>query len=300
MVMTEALNNYAFSSSVDIEVDSIAPNSEISVDWASLHTDFLGDAVDPMNDIDMITLVMWNLTEAEFQQKLNDDALASSDALAFSVVQTENEITTASLFDFTGVDGYPIEKEVLLAFFDPEVHDPEAHMYTVMAEEGTKLGKGTQMLKGFKIDPESENTEVVIDDESMSLTFEVDLQTLAPTVLPAGVPDITVNWSDLELNAMGREFLPGNIEEVLVARYSESPEELEGDNFLKLREIATDLYTGPVEVGRSMSLASLENEDGEAFGGIDEDGTWILGLVCTRCANPAPWYLTILEPCSGE
>src|SRR5690349_15516307 len=58
MVMTEALNNYAFSSSVDIEVDSIAPNSEISVDWASLHTDFLGDAVDPMNDIDMITLVM--------------------------------------------------------------------------------------------------------------------------------------------------------------------------------------------------------------------------------------------------
>ena len=30
--------------------------------------------------------------------------------------------------------------------------------------------------------------------------------------------------------------------------------------------------------------------------GFTADGTWILGLTCSTCANPAPLFLTVLEP----
>ena len=38
--------------------------------------------------------------------------------------------------------------------------------------------------------------------------------------------------------------------------------------------------------------------DGKAFTGISTSGTWIVALRCGSCRNPAPWYLTVLKPCS--
>jgi hypothetical protein len=38
--------------------------------------------------------------------------------------------------------------------------------------------------------------------------------------------------------------------------------------------------------------------NGAGFPGIDDTGTWLVGLICGNCRNPAPWYMTILKPCS--
>mgnify|MGYP005741916403 CR=1 FL=1 len=32
------------------------------------------------------------------------------------------------------------------------------------------------------------------------------------------------------------------------------------------------------------------------FTGFSGDGIWILALTCSTCANPAPLFLTVLEP----
>ena len=34
-----------------------------------------------------------------------------------------------------------------------------------------------------------------------------------------------------------------------------------------------------------------------AFPVMVVNGTWLLGLTCGNCRNPAPWYMTILKPC---
>jgi len=47
-----------------------------------------------------------------------------------------------------------------------------------------------------------------------------------------------------------------------------------------------------------VNLSTFTNESGQPFTGIDDTGTWVLALSCGDCRNPAPWYLTILEPCS--
>lgn len=47
-----------------------------------------------------------------------------------------------------------------------------------------------------------------------------------------------------------------------------------------------------------LNLSTLTEETSAApFTGIDGTGTWILALKCTKCTNPAPWFLTILTAC---
>jgi hypothetical protein len=42
----------------------------------------------------------------------------------------------------------------------------------------------------------------------------------------------------------------------------------------------------------------LANRD-NTWQGIEEEGTWFMALTCTRCPNPAPSFLTVLEPCGS-
>ena len=66
----------------------------------------------------------------------------------------------------------------------------------------------------------------------------------------------------------------------------------------RLENIADELYRAPAAAGATVDLTTLiEATTGAPFTGIDGTGTWILALNCGECSNPAPWFLTILEPC---
>ena len=49
---------------------------------------------------------------------------------------------------------------------------------------------------------------------------------------------------------------------------------------------------------RETDLALAKDSSGKAFAGFDngKEGTWLMGLMCGTCTNPAPIMLTILEP----
>lgn len=54
--------------------------------------------------------------------------------------------------------------------------------------------------------------------------------------------------------------------------------------------------------GSKKLLSELVDAEGAPFPGIDASGgTWIVALQCGSCwgAVPAPWFLTVLEPCSA-
>lgn len=296
VVHADAANNYAFSSTFTIGVTPVAPNSELSFDWSGVTKDFLGHDVDPLADIDMVTLLMWKLSQQELETRLNDDSLAQRDLVALAMIYTENAVTSGGLYDFTSFR-MPIDPSMLLAYLDPEAYDPATHSYTVMAVNGTTAGKGTRMLQSFRLDSSSDNTSVTLDSSSTKLDYTVDLQSLQPTGLPAGRADMAIDWSGMTVNALGNDFVPTSIDEVLVARYSLTPEQMEAQ-FLDLDLIADEMWRGEVSSGTSLALSSLKNADGEAFTGIDDNGTWIVALRCGGCANPAPWYLSTLETCT--
>jgi hypothetical protein len=68
-------------------------------------------------------------------------------------------------------------------------------------------------------------------------------------------------------------------------------------NFLNLESIADGWWSGAVVAGASIDLSGLKDAGGVAFPGVDDTGVWMAALFCGNCNNPAPWSITILQPC---
>ena len=299
LVEASPANDYSFSSTISIDTVPVAPRTTLTFDWSAVTSDFLKHPMSPTTDVDMVSLLMWSIDQQSFEQKLNDDALAQSDLVAITMLYTNQAITSGTTDDLT-VFGQAIDPNDMIGYLDPSLYPPAQHTYTVMVVTGTTAGKGTRMVKVFTIDPSSTNTQVPIDSNSTQLAYQVDLHSLQPTQIPVGSNSIAVDWSSIALNAMGREFVTNKIDDVTVAHYDHTPTELEG-LFLDLDEpgVATGKWEAPVSSGSSIVLSSLVDTSNSPFPGIDATGTWILGLRCTSCQNPAPWYLTVLRPCGG-
>lgn len=289
-------NNYTFTSTLMLGEVAVAPRSELSFDWSEVMIDFSKHAVEPAADIDMVSLIVWKLSSAELAVKLNDDDLSQRDFESMVMIYTEDATTSGTLFEFTSF-GSDVDREVLLAYLDPNTLDPATHTYTAMASTGTTPGKGTRMIQSFRLDESSTNTHVALNSDSTALQYEVDLTSLQPVEVPTAEAGITIDWAGMTANAMGAEFDPTAITEVIVARYSIDAAELEAQ-FLDIELIADELYRGNVVSGSSFALADTTSSSGAAFSGIDDGGNWLVALMCGTCTNPAPWFITSLRPCA--
>jgi hypothetical protein len=296
LLMANPANNYSFTSDITVSVTSVAPNTELTFDWSTLTKDFIGHSMDAAASVDMAVVILWQLTHEQMQEKLNNDDLAAADAAAAIALYTEKMRTNGSIFEFVVAGGGELPREELMTRLDPTQFDPAQYTYTVMPSEGTFLGRGVKAVQAFRLDPASANTRVDITEQSTALTYAVDLQSLTPIKFPAGTNAVTVDWSDMETNALGRPFVERSIYEVMVAHYAMTPAELEAQ-FLDLELIADQMWRGDVPAGDDLSLTELVDANGQPFTGIDGTGTWVLALICGTCGNPAPWYLTRLETC---
>ncbi len=307
-------NDYAFTSTLSFPPIAVKPDSNLTFEWGGTTKDFLKHSLDPMNNVDSVNLMLWKLTQSELETKLNDDALAQRDLAIIATVYTQKMLTSSELFDFTSV-GTPLTPCQILPFVqalnpDPNGHpecadwamnvgdgyDPAAHIYTVMLATGEELGQGTRMIQSFKLDPASTNTTVTIDSTSTVLDYSVDLHSLTPTMVPAGTPALSIDWTGLTTNGLGKPFNKP-ITRARIGRYTQTPAEMEAQ-FLDLDMIADKMWSADVPGGMTMDLSQLTDDMGQPFPGIDASYTWIVALDCGSCANPAPWYLSLLEPCT--
>ena len=193
----------------------------------------------------------------------------------------------------------------MLGYLDATVYSPDEYSYIFMVAEGTVFGKGTKMLAFFQPDPEEANTEIRLTDSSAALDYSVDLTSLSPIAIPPGTPDIVLDWTDedsaLGTNAMGAEWIANRITDVKIAHYRSLDIADLKDRFVDMELIADEMWTAFLSAGQRVNLATLTNEEGEAFAGIDDTGTWVISLICGRCTHPSPWFLSVLRPCAeGE
>jgi hypothetical protein len=186
--------------------------------------------------------------------------------------------------------------DTVLTYFDAANYPPAYNTYMVTAATGSVFGQGTKMFQLFRLDPSTTNTTVKLTNASTQLAYSVKLQSLWPLRIPDGQPALTLDWSQLRTNAFGDAFDPTAISEVMVGHYLQYVPDLE-KRFLDLELIADELYRTEIAVGTSVDLSVSRNAAGKAFAGIDGNGTWLVALRCGSCRNPAPWYLSILQPC---
>lgn len=297
-VLANEKNDYSFSSTITLTPVTVAQMSNLTFDWSGLTRDFEGHAVSPGSDLGMAVVMSWDLPLDKFETKLNADELFTSDLIVSPPLSLPLAagVTSAHLYDFT-INTTPVTADMINPYFDATAYSPASATFIAGVEAGTVLGRNLRMMQAFNLDASSNTTVVPLKDDSMTLSYTVNLHDLTTTSVPAATAALTLDWSQMMVNGLGREFERGDVTDAILGHYSETPAELE-TKFLDLDRIALATYQTQIPAGFVLDFTTFKDKNGASFAGIDGTGTWLVGLVCGNCRNPAPLYMTVLAPCS--
>ena len=290
-------SNYTFDSRLDIQRVDVAANADIHFDWQDVTSDMYGHPL-PSSEIDMLQVILFELSRDELAQKMNEDTLSQPDIPANGVVQTSASQTDAFYLNLQ-FGGVPIGEEKLLSYVNPDAYDTEVYTHAAILTTGTTMGKGARLIKLFRPVEGETNTTVRFTDDDTRTTYSADIYGVTPVRLPEGRTDITVNWMEhLTENGLGHPFYATRITAAEIIHFNDlAPPDLEA-RFLDLERLADVRFRIDIDAGAEVRLDTLIDNNGTPFSGIDNQGTWILALFCGACANPAPWFLTVLRPCA--
>lgn len=296
--------NYSLSSSSTIETVMVKDAENLTFRWHDLDRDYLGRPVEAAEDIDLVTISLWEMTEEELTNRLDHDTLtlgATKLALTFYPEDADSPPPTeAQLLDFSLL-GNPLPEEQIWRRFDTSTQDYEfpqdTHTFMITAGTGRSLGQNMRMLTFFELDPEATGTTITLHDDSCTIENEVSLANAPRLSVPAADPHLTIDWSSMSVTAIGNPYDVDGVDEVVVAHFADSTlTELE-EAFPFFPEDATEWYSGNVDSQSAFELGTLEDETGTSFPGIDGRGVWLVALFCSYCFHPAPWSITVLQAC---
>src|SRR4051812_11779757 len=297
-VVASERNDYSFSSAITLAPVTVAQMSNLAFDWSGLTHDFEGHALDPAKDLGLAIVMFWSLPLPDFEKALNADALFTSDLILSPPLSLELTpgMTSAHLYDFT-INTTPVTPEMVNQYFDATMYPPASTSFIVGVQTGVDLGRQIRMLQSFSLNTSSKATDVTLQNDSTKLSYSANLHDLTITGVPGGTPALTLDWSHMTTNGLGRDFTEGYVTSAVVGHYTQTPAQLE-TQFLDLDRIAVATYRADLAAGSMLDFTTLKDDSGASFPGIDDSGTWLVGLLCGNCRNPAPWYMTILKPCS--
>ena len=281
-------NNYVFSGTLDIQSYPLKEFSDVLFDWGGLTKDLQGHDLNPATDIDTSAIIVLSpeLTEEDIEEGLSTNTLSQSAMVAYLSL-SPNGTTQASLSEYT-VFGNDIDIET---YFEASYGN---WLFTIAT--GDTPGVGTRMTSFLQPGAEATAESLTLTDDATLLTVDVDLTTLTPLAVEAGTANLSVDWSGLTAKGDGSEFVARDVDQVMVAHYASlGLSDLE-EQFLDIELIADTIWTVSVSSGTTVDFANLYSATDD-FTGIDDEGVWILALRCTTCANPAPPFLSILQPC---
>lgn len=294
-----AESNYGFMSAVTLgATQTVKAKTDVTFNWSALNEDMFGQAMDPKTDVGNVAMLLLHMTKQQLQDKINDDSFNPLDRVGAATYLTGGTITQASTDKF-GLLGQPLDHGVLMSFMDEVAYPLSDYTYMVMVGSGNVEGKNARMLGSFAVSASATNTEVTIGPESATCDYHATLDALKPVVMPKSTSKIMFDWSTLTKSAAGRTVDFVQITRVLVASFTQPVAELQkNENFLNLEKLAVDKWSTQDLAGTTVSFSILKNEkDQSAFSGFDSSHTWIIALENQDALNPAPWYMTVVQPC---
>lgn len=280
-------HDYSFAGTLAIERIPLAAGSDPTIDWSGLGTDLLGHEVDAAGDILTVAVAIFeDLSPEEVEQGLAEDSLVQSD-LTLYVSASSGGATSLPLSALT----------MLGTDVDVEQYFVEgAGSWLVLVSDSEEVGLGARMLGMLLPDAASDQTVASLDDGSAVLTMDVDLSALEPLTVPTAEPALALDWTTLEHNGRGSVWVDGRVDRAMVAHFDTLDATGIEAAFADVELLADELWSLDFGGGATVDLAPLAEQD-PPFTGIDDQGTWALALFCTSCANPAPPFFTLLEPC---
>jgi hypothetical protein len=294
-VIIEDEHNYESQSSLSIPTVETASATDLDVCWTDAVDDLQCHDVDPAADLDNVALLRFlHLSEEEVEERLTAGQLAQSEVDGYLEFNTDHESTCAKLssmsFFGTAID---IEEEYV---------ESSDHTYMLLFAEGTTPGVGARTMTFVRPTSDSTNTTVSAPTGCGLLDFTADLSSAEPLGVPAAGPWV-IDWRNVTRDGQGNPVVFENIDGVLLGFYEGmTAADLEAEIF-DLELLASSLWEIELTGGRTADLAKAkERGSRDPFPGFerDEEGLWVLGLMCKTCQNPAPVVLATLQPDSGD
>lgn len=281
--LTDA-NNYAYEGVLDAPSFTLAELSNATLDWSALRTDLRCNALDPVADIDNTSLLVFPyLTELEVEAGLSDDNLDQAD-LAVYLSHEPGDATRVGLEDMTF---FGTDAEIEGRFVEG------SGTWMVLLTTGTEIAVGARMMAFLAPTAGETATEAAVTDGCPVLDFTADLASLTHAAVLKDGPWL-LDWSALTRDGHGGTFEPTRVDGLMVARFDLTIAELQ-DSFLDLEALASDTWRYTLVSGTSIDLGALSGPS-EPFPGFSGEGVWAIGLLCGTCPNPAPLFLTIVDP----
>jgi hypothetical protein len=293
--------NYTFTSSLSmIPSYPLAEKSDINVCWGNITVDMQGHTVDPTKDINDVSLIQVNSSDqATVAGWLNAGTLGSSKVVLDHEYKPKAGETCANLSQFNVVGQTTLMNPTTDFIAKSDVS------YLMVFATGTQIGFGARTILFVEPTSGASMSEIQATGDSHSfLTFNAVLA--ANTVpVPLNKPTQIVDWTAVKTDGQGAAIGKNDISSILVGFYQgKMPADLQ-TGFLNLEQLppatggATMSWEIKVPSGTTASLGNGTGRNGEpAFPGFtnDQAGTWILGMFCDTCQNPAPRIVTVLAP----
>jgi hypothetical protein len=284
-------NNYTTDGSLTIPVVETAAATDLDICWSAVASDLQCHPVSATADLDNVALLrISHLSQEQVQIRLAAGTLSQSDVAGYLDYQTDHTSTCAKLSQ--------------LSFFGTAIDVPSQYIestdytYLLLFTKGTTPGLGARSMIFLKPTAASQNTKVDGVTGCGLLTFSADLSSLTKLAVPAAGPWI-LDWRDITRDGQGNDVPFSKIDGITIGFYAGmSVADLQARIF-DIELIATTLWDIKLMGGKTADLATAtDRASGAAFPGFDPTatGTWMLALTCSRCQNPAPVLLTILEP----
>lgn len=278
-------NNYHYAGELVLDRVQVAPQQDATLDWSALTVDLRGRAVEP-GEIDQLSFVRFVAEPDEVESLLAANELGQDDAGTEIYTYSNDGRTSCALTELgRGADPYDPGASLL-------VEDGAVWIATAM-----NLPDGRQdILASVMVLPATGAGDAVpLTSASTSMTTEVDLH--SGEVVKAKADrgsETTVTWTDVGADVFGHPLDPLVADQLWIARFDQDVAELES-RFLELDALATVIHRFDVYGVTAIDLAVTPDLEGASFGGFTRDGTWLVGLVCTRCANPVPLVLAVVD-----
>lgn len=283
-VLLQNENNYAWTGGLVIPEYITAEKEDIKIDFSALTDDMLCHEMDPVADVDNLGLTRFpHMDEQEVSSGLTNNSLLQSNTNGYVSCEPGDEtFCMLSDFSFGGT-----------AYNTVEVYEEAGGTFLIVVANGYDPGQGALFLAFLKPTPGSDVTEVYLTPTCDVVDYDVDLTAMTHLALPAAPS--CIDWSGLTIAGNGEPVVPGKLDEILIGHYTQTPDELD-DQFTDIELLASEFYTLELTGGTDADLTGAASADGTPFGGFTTDGTWLLGLRCTSCTNPAPIFMTVVDP----
>jgi hypothetical protein len=288
-------NNYSTTASLAIPTVETTAGADIDICWSAVKDDLQCHAVSATGDLDNVSLLrISHLSQEQVKLRVAAGTLSMSDVAGYLEFRTDHSVTCTKLSAFS--------------FFGTVIDVPSQYIessdytYLLLFAHGTTPGQGARTMTFLKPTAASTNTKVDAPTGCGMLDFSADLASLTKLPVSAAPPWI-LDWRDITRDGQGIEPPFQKIDGVTIGFYAGmSVADLQAHIF-DIEMIATSLWDIKLAGGRTADLSTAtDRASGAAFPGFNrpETGTWMLALTCSKCQNPAPVLLTILQPAGGS